>query len=201
MTGKAIGRLAVIALAGAFVFAAVPAFACSGDNCTDSSGPAISKHSKKVRVAHRRHHDDDDVASWGRPSSGSDSAKSQAKIEAKPDALPSGVADARAQMSSDEVKTKPTTEAPIQATAETTAPAMQDPTVQVVNADELNDLDKAATEVTEPLPKLPPSIANSRAELHVETSSTWAQTSTIGKAFIAFGVMLTLASAARMFMA
>ena len=71
----------------------------------------------------------------------------------------------------------------------------------MVNADELNDLDKAATDVTEPLPKLPPSIANSRAEMRFENPSTWAQTSTIGKAFIAFGVMLTLASAARMFMA
>ncbi len=201
MTGKSIGRLAVIALTGAFVFAAVPGFACSGDSCTDSSGPAISKHSKKVRVAHRRHHDDNDVASWGRPSSGSDTAKNQAKVEAKPDALSSDVADAHAQMSSDDVKTKPAIEAPIQATAETNAPVAQDPTVQVVNADELNDLDKAASDVTEPLPKLPPSIANSRAEMHVETSSTWAQTSTIGKAFIAFGVMLTLASAARMFMA
>jgi len=198
MTGRAIGRLAVIALTGAFIVGAVPAFACTGDNCADPSGLVISKHSKKVRVAHRRHHSDDgDVASWGRPSSGSDTAKSQAKVEAKPTALPSDVADARAQMSSDDIKAKPATEAPIQ----TTAPTTQDPTVQVVNADELNDLDKAATDVTEPLPKLPPSIANSRAEMHVETSSTWAQTSTIGKAFIAFGVMLTLASAARMFMA
>jgi hypothetical protein len=201
MTGKAIGRLAAIALTGAFVFVAVPAFACSGDNCADSGGQVISKHSKKVRVARRRHRDDDDVASWGRPNFGSDTAKSQAKVEARPAALPSDLADAHAQMSSDDVKAKPAIEAPIQATAETTAPTTQDPTVQVVNADELNDLDKAATDVTEPLPKLPPSIANSHAEMHVETGSTWAQTSTIGKAFIAFGVMLTLASAARMFMA
>jgi hypothetical protein len=202
MTGKAIARLAVIALTGVFVFMAVPAFACTGDNCADSNGPVISKNSKKVRVAHRRHHrDDDDVASWGRPGSSSDTAKSQAKVEAKPDALPSDVADAHAQMSSDEIKTKPAAEAAILPTAETTTPSAQDPTVQVVNADELNDLDKAATDVAEPLPKLPPSIANSRAEIHVENASTWSQTSTIGKAFVAFGVMLTLASAARMFMA
>jgi hypothetical protein len=202
MTRKAIGRLAVIALTGAFVFAAGPAFACSGDDCADSSGPTISKHSKKVRVAHHRHQRDDDVASWGRPSSGSDTAKNQAKVEVKPDALPADVADARAQMTADDVKAKRVAEAPPQATTtDATASAAQDPTVQVVNADELNDLDKAATDASEPLPKLPASVANSRAEMHVETSSSWAQTSTIGKAFIAFGVMLTLASAARMFMA
>lgn len=200
MTGKAIGRLAVIALTGVFVFVAVPAFACSGDNCADRSGPGISKHHKTIRVAHRRHHDDD-VASWGRPSAGSDVAKSQTKVEAKTDALPSNVADARAQLNADDAKAKSTAEAAIPPTTETTAPTVQDPTVQVVNADELNDLDKAATDVAEPLPKLPPSVANSRAEIHVENASTWSQTSTIGKAFIAFGVMLTLASAARMFMA
>jgi hypothetical protein len=201
MTSRAIGRLTVIALTGAFVFVAGPTFACSGDNCADSGNPVISKH-KRVRVAHHRHRsDDDDVASWGRPSSGGDTAKSQAKVETKPDTLPSNVADARAQMGSDDAKTKAATDAPVQVTPNATASAAQDPTVQVVNADELNDLDKAATDASEQLPKLPASVANSRAEMHVETSSSWAQTSTIGKAFIAFGVMLTLASAARMFMA
>ena len=34
-----------------------------------------------------------------------------------------------------------------------------------------------------------------------DESSTWDQTSLIGKIFIAFGALLTLASAARMFMA
>lgn len=96
---------------------------------------------------------------------------------------------------------KPAAETTPPAIAEATTSDAQDPVVQVVNADELNDLDKAASDVTEPFPKLPPSIANSRAEMRVDGSSPWAQTSTIGKAFIAFGLMLTLASAARMFMA
>jgi hypothetical protein len=202
MTHRAVGRLAAFALTGAFIFAAVPAFAaCSGDKCTESSGPVVSKHHKKIHVAHRRHRDDDDVASNDRRGSERDAAKNQAKLEAKPDALPSGVADARAQMTSDDVKSKPAAEAPTQATADAAAPTTPDAAVQVVNADELNDLDKAATDVTEPLPKLPSSVANSRAEMRVEGPSTWGQTSTVGKAFIAFGVMLTLASAARMFMA
>ena len=201
----AIGRLTAIALTGVFVFTAVPAFAaCSGDKCTDSSSIVSKRHDNKIHVAHRRHHDDD-VASADRRNSDRDAAKDQAKVEAKSNAksnaLPSDVANARAQMTSDDAKAKAATDASAQATGDVAASAAPDSAVQVVNADELNDLDKAATDVTAPLPKLPPSIANSRAEMRFEGPSTWAQTSTVGKAFIAFGVMLTLASAARMFMA
>ena len=103
-------------------------------------------------------------------------------------------------MSSDDVRSRPAGDT-LLPTADTSPLTAQDPAVQVVNADELNDLDKAATEATDLLPKLPPSVANSRAQMRDDTPSTWAQTSTIGKAFIAFGLMLTLASAARMFMA
>jgi hypothetical protein len=199
MTYRAIGRLVVLALTGTFMLAAGPALAaCSGDKCTDIGATAASKHHKKVRVAHRRNHDDDEVATSDRR----DGAKSPATVDAKSDALPADVADARAQMTIDDAKAKPAADAAAQAnSASTTESAAQDPAVQVVNADELNDLDKAASDVMEPFPKLPPSVANSRAEMRLEGPSTWAQTSTIGKAFIAFGVMLTLASAARMFMA
>ena len=198
----AIGRLVVITLTGVFVFTAVPAFAaCSGDKCTDSSSIVSKRHDKKIHVAHRRQHDDDDVTSADRRNSDRDAAKDQAKVEAKSNALPSDVANARAQMTSDDAKAKAATDASAQATGDVAASPAPGPAVQVVNADELNDLDKAATDVTAPLPKLPPSIANSRAEMRFESPSTWAQTSTVGKAFIAFGVMLTLASAARMFMA
>jgi hypothetical protein len=200
MTYRAVGRLAVIALTGILVFAAGPAFAaCSGDKCTDGSSAISMRHHKKIHVVHRRHHDD--IASSDRRDSARDAAKDQAKVDTKPKTLPSDVADARAQMTADDAKTKSTADAPAPVTVDAAATTTLDQAVQVVNADELNDLDKAATDVTESLPKLPASIANSRAEMRVEGSSTWAQTSTIGKAFIAFGVMLTLASAARMFMA
>lgn len=205
MTYRAIGRLVVIALTGTFMLAAGPAFAaCSGDTCTESGSPVVSKHHKKIRVAHRHNRDDDDVATSDRRDSDAAKsvAKNQAKVETKPDALPANVADARAQMTADDAKARPAADATAQAnSASITEAATQDPAVQVVNADELNDLDKAASDVMEPFPKLPPSVANSRAEMRLDGPSTWAQTSTIGKAFIAFGVMLTLASAARMFMA
>jgi hypothetical protein len=79
---------------------------------------------------------------------------------------------------------------------------------QVVAADQLNELDRALQE-TKPrarpmtlasaeasAPAAAPVVASSSNE-----SSTWDQTSLIGKIFIAFGGLLTLASAARMFMA
>jgi len=204
MTYRAIGRLAVLALTGTFIFAAVPAMAASNDKSAESSGSVASKYHKKIRVAHRRNHDDDEVANSDRRGSetAKNAAKTQAKVETKPSALPTSVADARAQLTVDDVKTKPAADVSMQATPASAAEsAVQDPVVQVVSADELNNLDKAATDITEPLPKLPPSVANSRAEMREGGPSPWAQTSTIGKAFIAFGVMLTLASAARMFMA
>jgi hypothetical protein len=208
MTYRAIGRLTVVALTGTFILAAVPAMAASNDKSAESTGSVASKHHKKIRVAHRRNRDDDEVASSDRrgdeaaKNTDKNTDKNQAKVETKPDALPTNVADARAQMTADDVKAKPAADASVQATsASATESVVQGPAVQVVNADELNDLDKAATDVTEPFAKLPPSVANSRAEMRLEGPSPWGQTSTIGKAFIAFGVMLTLASAARMFMA
>lgn len=80
----------------------------------------------------------------------------------------------------------------------------------VVAADELNDVDRtlhqpnapAPTAVAAPAPAAapanppaPPAVAAS------QESSTWDQTSLIGKIFIGFGALLTMASAARMFMA
>jgi hypothetical protein len=78
---------------------------------------------------------------------------------------------------------------------------------QVVAADQLNDVDRALHEgqplaatmalasAEAPVAVAPPVMAGS------QESSTWDQTSLIGKIFIGFGALLTMASAARMFMA
>ena len=69
---------------------------------------------------------------------------------------------------------------------------------QVVAPDELNELDRAAAD--KPAPKvLRPTAASVQAS--VGSEDTWNQTSLIGKIFIAVGGLLTLASAARMFIA
>jgi hypothetical protein len=89
---------------------------------------------------------------------------------------------------------------------------------QVVSADQLNDLDRAlqpASTATAPA-STRPTLAMASAEApdppvvslvpltagtYESSSSVWNQTSLIGKIFIGFGALLTMASAARMFMA
>jgi hypothetical protein len=88
---------------------------------------------------------------------------------------------------------------------------------QVVASDQLNDLDRAlqqsqsqgspstqpqAQPVAQALAMTPVKVASAApVSANSNESSTWDQTSLIGKIFIAFGALLTMASAARMFMA
>lgn len=105
---------------------------------------------------------------------------------AKPDAARAAAADVSRQVQPNEA-----------APQAGPAPA---PAVALVSAGEFNDLDRAAWEAYQ-LPRLMKLTANdSRAELR-DGDSKWAQTSTIGKLFVAFGALLTMGSAIRMFMA
>jgi len=72
---------------------------------------------------------------------------------------------------------------------------------QVVAADQLNELDIALHESKPAAPMLAMASADTPVMASSNESSTWDQTSLIGKIFIAFGALLTMASAARMFMA
>ena len=91
-----------------------------------------------------------------------------------------------------------------QAVSDSPADTKADKGPQLVAADQLNDVDRtlregnapAATPVAAPAnPTAAPVLANS------QENSTWDQTSLIGKIFIGFGALLTMASAARMFIA
>lgn len=77
-------------------------------------------------------------------------------------------------------------------------------TEQVVASDQLNDLDRAA-ESQPPLTLAKATLDTPPAAEPTATvengSKPWEQTSMVGKVFIALGGLLTLASAARMFMA
>jgi hypothetical protein len=71
---------------------------------------------------------------------------------------------------------------------------------QIVSADQLNDVDRALQEskpiaVTTGMTSAGKAVTAAGGE-----NSIWDQTSQIGKIFIGFGVLLTMASAARMFM-
>jgi hypothetical protein len=81
---------------------------------------------------------------------------------------------------------------------------------ELVAADQLNDVDRALSENGDEKDKAPSAtLAMAVAQAAPQTQaaavsnddSAWSQTSLIGKIFIAFGGLLTLASAARMFLA
>ncbi len=79
-------------------------------------------------------------------------------------------------------------------------------TTELVAADQLNDVDRALSDSRNedkdkaPAATLAMAVAQAPAAVSSDDSA-WGQTSLIGKIFIAFGGLLTLASAARMFMA
>jgi hypothetical protein len=85
------------------------------------------------------------------------------------------------------------------------APAQTAPAdAELVAADQLNEVDRTLgeTKTADNAPTAAPAtpIAQAPAVAASTDDSTWGQASLIGKIFIAFGGLLTLASAARMFM-
>jgi hypothetical protein len=136
--------------------------------------------------------------------------------------LPSSVANANAQMASADGPADSATALSSQARdrLQVMAANQSDPQAQpgaanteLVAADELNDVDRALSESgNDNKDKVPsatlamaaaqaPAPAQTQAAVVSTDDSAWGQTSLIGKIFIAFGGLLTLASAARMFMA
>lgn len=127
-------------------------------------------------------------------------------------ALPSSVANARAQLpgasaSNQPAATPATAETPksLLAAAMAAAAARADgANAAVVSSDQLNDVNRSLTETSSP-PAATIAMASLSTPLPTATiskdDSTWAHTSLIGKLFIAFGGLLTLASAARMLIA
>jgi hypothetical protein len=104
--------------------------------------------------------------------------------------LPDTVANANAQMSA-------------AAPASDSAPAPRQTApeeAQLVASDQLNDLDLAAAAEAAPEQTIGQSTAAVTAMASPD-DTLWRQTSLIGKIFIAFGGLLTVASAARMFVA
>jgi len=75
---------------------------------------------------------------------------------------------------------------------------------EVIASDQLNDVDRALRE-TPPSPQVAVASNDAPSQRTVAMAgndhSLWDETSLIGKLFIAFGTLLTIGSAARMFMA
>lgn len=219
---KASGRAALILATGILACLAgpSPAAAAGQDSAavsskSDSAGSApvsLSKYAKHRRhFAHRRSY-----------KTAKSSAKEAEGDMAAPKAvssneMPPRVADANAQLAA--ADTPAAGAQASQTTADQAAsnspPAGQPGSNgQVVAADQLNDIDRALQQ--EPASAMP-AVAQASTDAPAATdepparpapvraassdSSAWDQTSLIGKIFIGFGVLLTLASTARMFMA
>ena len=125
--------------------------------------------------------------------------------------LPPSVANANAQLASADTPTSAAGKAMtervsniLQNPPDNAADAQPAAESQIVAADQLNDVDRALQETKPPARVIRLASAEAPATSVVARSnenSAWDQTSLIGKIFIAFGGLLTLASAARMFMA
>jgi len=216
---KASGRSALILATGIFVCFAGPSQVAAGtDDATADSrskaaaGTPIALH-KNLRHGwhHSKHHAQ---GRFHRVALKTASHKKAAATEVAADNsealsyLPLSVANANAQLlfagkSSGDIKAMPAwTNDPLQAVPENPAEGKPDNETLIVAADQLNDVDRALHESNPPAAAMasadPPAapVAASSQE-----NSTWDETSVIGKIFIAFGALLTMASAARMFMA
>jgi hypothetical protein len=219
MTIKASRRSALIVATGLFVCLAGPSQAATAaDNAAAGSK---SERASRTAVTLHKHvrHGSRHWKSYAHRKSGrvalksDDGGKAAAANDGdKSSVIPPSVANANAQMTSADTPAG-NAEAMsarandiLQAAPANPADAQPAADAQVVAADQLNDLDRALHEspraatlamasADAPVAATAPVMASSNA------SSTWDQTSLIGKIFIGFGALLTMASAARMFMA
>jgi hypothetical protein len=200
MTIKAGGRMALIAATGLLVCVAGVSWTTAASSAPEQKSEYVSTSNKVnqtryyKRYAHRK---------YTRTAQKSSEEKKPVEIAEAglPSELPATVANANARMGeiTDTARANAllTSDQPTEGQGAVT-------TIQVVEADQLNDADKALQEPAQPSQTtvaVAPTKPVATAKPAPSESSTWDQTSLIGKIFIAFGALLTVASAARMFMA
>jgi hypothetical protein len=218
MMVKASGRSALILATGLFVCFAGPSpvVAASSDSPAATSKSDSATTGKSVRHSARywkryTHRKSSKVASKSTETNQA-ADKDGTDISSAP-AIPASVANANAQLASADVPADSASamtakaNTMLLAAADKPAPAEAQGATDaaVVSSDQLNDVDRAlqqtpstrtvAMAVAKPSPAAPVQASSGNEP------STWDQTSLIGKIFIAFGALLTMASAARMFMA
>jgi hypothetical protein len=198
---KASGRTALILATGLLVWFAAPPLATAG---TDGSSAKSLKHYR-----HYAHHRSRQVAVESAGSTKKEVATDTVENSAVgPATLPPLIADANAQLAAADTPADSARAMTARANDITQAAADTPPAAnsQPGTPDQVNDVERALHEDTPaqttlamaaaeaPAASSPPMTASSE-------SSTSDQASLIGKIFIGFGALLTLASAARMFMA
>ncbi len=220
---KASGRSALILATGLFVCFAGPLRAAPDDAATESSKSekatgapiALNKYTKP------RHSKKDAQRNSSKAALKSSAAKKATFVADETDngsiKIPPSIANANAQLTAAEVAPESATAMSAKANtmllAASDKPADTQPAAEaeVVASDQLNDLDRALQQAkSEAKPAVPtmalasveaPAVPAAPAMAASKEDSAWDQTSLIGKIFIAFGALLTMASAARMFMA
>ncbi|MCK1718456.1 hypothetical protein [Bradyrhizobium sp. 141] len=216
---KASGRAALILLAGLFVLFGGVAQAAP-DQATNGKSDSAGKQADTAKPSKHRRHESrrTNSSKTAQKSDKNDAPAEEPKANTKADndmpasnQMPPAVANANAQLAAADTPTAAAASAMtdrangnVQAAADNTNAAAAEG--QVVAPDQLNDIDralqqdnspaqKAVIAATEAQPRPAPVMASS------QQSSAWDQSSLIGKIFIGVGTLLTLASAARMFMA
>ena len=212
---KATRRSALLIAAGIVVFfvGAAPAGAAAGAGAA-ASKPETATSAKSIRhgarhwkrYAHRK---------YSRAAKSNESRKAPEKDVAEagdgsPARIPASVANANARMtatdaladSAEAMTAKANTV--LLAAADKPADSQAPADATVVASDQLNDVDRTLQETparqTVAMASTEAALAPS-VQASVDDSGSWDQASLIGKIFIAFGALLTMASAARMFMA
>jgi len=229
MTNTASGRSALLLAAGLFVCFPGPSQAAAGAEDTAAAAPSetagtpvalheIAGHPHK-KYAHRK------AGKVAQKASAGNKTADAADDGERSSAIPPSLANANAQLTAAQTTSAdaPTANAAKAMTARANdilqaapgKPADAPPAADtqsdapVVAADQLNDVDRALRQDAPPAatpPAAPLTSASAEApaapvSAHSNDSSSLDETSLIGKIFIGFGALLTMASAARMFMA
>lgn len=206
MTSKAGGRAALIFATGIWICLGVPSQAATAPD--GSAAPAAAKHHHLRKYVHHRSTKVADKSAASKKTADAVADDSDNDAATPSSQMPASVANANAQLVSGDTPAGNAQAMTDRANSivQPTPGNPQAAAAPVVASDQLNDVDRAlqaaapvalASNETPTAPASPPVAAASASN----ESSTWDQTSLIGKIFIGFGALLTMASAARMFMA
>ncbi len=222
-SGRVLGRLALILTAGVFLglsgAQAAPSTTSSGkpDSVGKSTETVRSGKQRRSSARHRSSKTADKSSDKGKTETKAETKAETKEVAATDTTVPSSgdmpptVANANAQLAAADTPVAAAATAMssrasdnVQAAADQPAPAPDNPAPA---SDQLTEADRTQLQDTAPAQKTvgaapveQPRPAPVMASSHSDTSA-WEQSSLIGKIFIGFGALLTVASAARMFMA
>ena len=222
MTINASGRAALIIATGLFVGLAGPSQAASDSDADAATSTAEAPAGAPVKLSnytkhashHWKKHAHHKVALKSSPDKKTaDAADADAgnSPAVQPATIPASVANANAQLATPDTPADNANAMTarantiVQSTPDAPADVQPAADAQLVAPDQLNDVDRSLRDSAPPAGTLAVASAEPTAAAVAPAANTepsaWDQTSLIGKIFIGFGAMLTMASAARMFMA